>query len=245
MECATYDANAALGLDDIPARAFEVRYLAPAPSVNFAVVMARCAPGVGDPPIGLFVFDQATSLTVAKVYQVLIDPNRDMQASAFAITGSSVTVALRAYTRSDPDCCPSLNYQAMWIWQDGSFTGRPPAVVTPSPLETKVSAPATPVTIGQPAQVSVTATNHGSIPITNLEIDGWNGAGGIPYPTGYWSLAGLAPGRSVTVTATVRASQYTNQYAAPHYGVTFSASGQLPTGRTGTTWTAIHLPIQP
>lgn len=245
MQCATYDANASLGLSDIRASAYEVRYFAPAPGVDLAIVLARCVPGIGAPPAGLFAFDKATSSTSAHVYQVLIDPNRDLQASRFTINDPTITMAVSAYASSDGDCCPSLRYQATWAWQNRAFAGIPPGVVQPSPLLAEVTTPPAPVRNGQPAQATVTVTNKGSVPITNLEINGWNGATGLPYPTGYWTLASLAPGRSATFTTTIQASQYTNGNAAPRHGVTFAASGQLPTGRTGTTWTAVDLRIEP
>lgn len=244
MQCATYDANSSLGLTSFPASVYQVGYFSPLSGVSLAIVLARCAPGIGDPPVGLFAFDRATSSTTAHVSQVLIDPNRDLQASGFTIDGSIITMAVSGYSSSDADCCPSLQNQATWAWQNGAFTGSPPEVVEPSPLMIEVSTSPGPVTSGQPAQATVRVTNNGSIPITDLEIDGWNGVNGIPSPNGYWTLASLAPGRSATFTATIPASQYTNTSAAPHYGVTFAASGQIPTGSTGTPWTAVELRIE-
>ena len=57
--------------------------------------------------------------------------------------------------------------------------------------------------------------------------------------------ASLAPNRSATFTTTIPASQYNSRLAAPHYGVTFEATGQLLTGRTGTAWTAVDLRVEP
>jgi hypothetical protein len=107
-----------------PVQVQKVTVSHPAPGVQLAMVLARCA-GAGGAPSGLYVYDRALTNTRAHLLQVLLAPSLDRQANSVTTDGASVTMQEAGYSSSDvPRSAPDLHYEEVWIWTDQRYRAR-------------------------------------------------------------------------------------------------------------------------
>jgi len=88
-----------------------------------AVVLVRCNAGAGSPPVGLFVFDGATSVSSPRMIATLISTDRGLQGNAFTIGGTTIAITVYGFSSTSvPHCCPDETLHLSWTWHDGTYT---------------------------------------------------------------------------------------------------------------------------
>lgn len=86
-----------------------------------AVVLVRCNAGAGTPPVGLYVFDGASSPAAPRLLATLLSPNEGKQAGTFTVRDR--TISMRTYGFSSdrvPHCCPDETFHLTWTWHGTS-----------------------------------------------------------------------------------------------------------------------------
>ena len=107
-----------------PVQVQKVTVSDPAPGVQLAIVLARCA-GAGGAPSGLYVYDRALADTRAHLLEVLLAPSLDRQANSFTADGAKVTMREVGYSSSDvPRSTPDLHYEEVWKWTNNRYQAR-------------------------------------------------------------------------------------------------------------------------
>ena len=88
-----------------------------------AVVLVRCNAGAGNPPVGLYAFDGASSPRQPRPMATLISPETDRIAPDFTVNGTTVTVDAYGYSSdSVPRCCPDQKFHLTWRWHGSTYT---------------------------------------------------------------------------------------------------------------------------
>ena len=98
----------------------QVSFVQPDAADQLAVVSVQC--GSGTRPLGLFVYEGATSATQPTLIQQLIPISQDVFSSGFNATGASVTIRVTSGSpNQDGACCAGLSYVLSWTWSQGKY----------------------------------------------------------------------------------------------------------------------------
>ncbi len=88
-----------------------------------AVVLVRCNAGAGDPPVGLFAFDGASSPSKPRLMATLLSPDTDRLATDFVVNGTTVTMDAYGYSSDRvPRCCPDQKFLMTWRWHGSTYS---------------------------------------------------------------------------------------------------------------------------
>ncbi|MBX9395866.1 hypothetical protein K4749_20225 [Streptomyces sp. TRM72054] len=92
------------------------------------VAVVHCDAGISTPPDGVYVLTQGDDSTGPRVVATLVDPKDRFTISDFAVRDGAVLATLLGYSSSDvPTCCPDLEEDAKWRWNNGAFVRSSPA----------------------------------------------------------------------------------------------------------------------
>jgi len=219
------------------AQVFQVSYVQPAPGLNLAVVLATCTAGAGTPSKGLYVYDRATSITQAHLFQTLVDPSLERQSYSFTVSGSTISMREAAYSswNNVPQCCPDLDFTVKWTWVNQRYVGSPSATSELNPLRVTVTSTSPSANVGSTVGYTVSVADSGATPVSNVQVDlvlplppcSGEGCGAGQYALAWESgspscsndpsfgeivcrLADLSPGSSGVVSFTMRVETYLN-----------------------------------
>ncbi|MBL1067384.1 hypothetical protein [Streptomyces sp. 7-21] len=96
------------------------------------VAAVRCDAGSGTPPHGVYLLTHAAEGETPRVAETLVDPEEGMTVETLTAGESEVTLRLLGYSSADvPRCCPDMQREVAWVWQDGRLELRP-APASPS-----------------------------------------------------------------------------------------------------------------
>ena len=97
-----------------------VRFMVPNANTSLAVVLVQCGSSGG--PIGLYVYDGATSATTPSLSQTLIPLSQGVVGNNLIATTTQVSIKV---TSTNPQvsgaCCAGLAYTLSWVWTNGGF----------------------------------------------------------------------------------------------------------------------------
>ncbi|GAA1928930.1 hypothetical protein GCM10009716_40790 [Streptomyces sodiiphilus] len=98
------------------------------------VAVVRCDAGSGTPPSGMYVLARPADATAPpRVAEVLVDPEEGMTVERLQAREDGVSVRLLGYSSPEvPRCCPDLQRDVSWHWQDGRLSA-PRAAAVPAP----------------------------------------------------------------------------------------------------------------
>jgi hypothetical protein len=228
LDCGSYPTGG-----EVPVTVVQVSDVQPAGAGPEALVLARCNPGAGDPPDGLYAFRDAISRTTATLAQILMATGRQTQETGFTVNGSTISMSVSGYSSpSVPQCCANVHYSATWAWTAGRFVGHPPGATGPVPLDVTVTANPPSAAVGQTVTYLIAVTNTGTEAVTDAQLYLVPTASGDQPSTcttsQACSLGTLAPGATVHRTVTVKVTARPDGASAAVYGV-------LPSGTIGAT----------
>lgn len=104
-------------------RVLKVSYSNPAPHRQAAIVLVNCNTGAGTPPVDLFVYSGASTVTAPRLLQVLISSrSKNYQANGFTVSGSTITMAAASFSSAQvPQCCPNVHSVLHWTWNGDMY----------------------------------------------------------------------------------------------------------------------------
>ncbi|GAB2748977.1 hypothetical protein [Streptomyces bullii] len=92
------------------------------------VAVVHCDAPMGTPPDGVYVLTRDSAGDKPRVVATLLDPKDGTLVSDFAVRDGAVTATLLGYSSADvPRCCPDVQSEAKWRWENGAFVRSTPA----------------------------------------------------------------------------------------------------------------------
>ncbi|WP_320775716.1 hypothetical protein [Streptomyces sp. CRN 30] len=91
------------------------------------VAVVHCDAPMGTPPDGVYVLTRGSG-DKPRVVATLIDPEERRTVTALAVADGAVSSTYLGYSATDvPSCCPDVEEDAKWRWDNGAFVRSAPA----------------------------------------------------------------------------------------------------------------------
>ena len=105
-----------------PVTVGHVEYPVPAAGVQLAIVEVACTHGAGTPPVAVYVYDGAGSVTAPHLAGTLVAASDGWQANAFTVDGATVSLPVYGFSSASiPNCCPDVRATLVWHWTAGRY----------------------------------------------------------------------------------------------------------------------------
>jgi hypothetical protein len=99
---------------------WDASYAEPTPDVRVAVLVVRCNPGAGTPPVAVYVYDHAASPTDPHLADTLVRDTDNWQAGVIKTHGATISLPVAGFSSINvPNCCPDVETTLTWAW-DGT-----------------------------------------------------------------------------------------------------------------------------